>query len=89
MFILVALIDMTLIALSLREWAVTVDHLDNLLTGVQGRYFIPFAQLPFYTFYGRSKLVTKTSSITIIAWTFVFILVTDMATIAAHYFYLA
>lgn len=88
-FILVALIDMTLIALSLREWAVTVDHLDNLLTGVQGRYFIPFAQLPFYTFYGRSKLVTKTSSITIIAWTFVFILVTDMATISAHYFYLA
>ncbi len=88
-FILVAVIDMTLIALSLREWAVTVDHLDNLLTGVQGRYFIPFAQLPFYAFYERSRIYTKTSSTTLIAWTSVFIVVADMATIGAHYFYLA
>lgn len=88
-FILVALIDLTLIALSLREWAVTVDHLDNLLTGVQGRYFIPFAQLPFYAFYGRSHLTSKASSVVIVSWVSAFIFATDIATIAAHYFYLA
>ncbi|MGO5393633.1 DUF2142 domain-containing protein [Collinsella sp. LCP19S3_C1] len=42
----ISLVEFTLIMLTMRGWTLTADNRSDIIMGVQGRYYLPFALLP-------------------------------------------
>lgn len=45
-----------IIVLSMRSWSLSVDNLTDIIGGIQGRYFLPFALLTVVLVGGRAKV---------------------------------
>lgn len=44
--VIISLVEFTLIMLTMRGWTLTADNRSDIIMGVQGRYYLPFALLP-------------------------------------------
>lgn len=53
-FVIMAVMTV-IIVLSMRSWSLSVDNLTDIIGGIQGRYFIPFALLTVVLVGGRAK----------------------------------
>ena len=73
------------LVLPFRKWSIEVDARSDVIQGVQGRYFLPFALLPLVSLVRRSCHISKESCYPIFGTVLGVIVIIDMASIMLTY----
>lgn len=82
---IVVVLDMLLIVLASRGWAMEVDKITDYISGIQGRYFIPLLLWPLLGFVQPSSTVRRKGQFEAYVFALVFIYVFDLVAIATFF----
>ncbi|MCF0104810.1 MAG: DUF2142 domain-containing protein [Eggerthellaceae bacterium] len=68
-----------------RDWTIAVDKRDDVLLGVQGRYFLPYALLPFLSFVGPTNSLIKKNCLIWFSLLLIFVYSIDGLFVLRHF----